>query len=237
MNLYGVCFGLNFKYGTRATVRHGAESPNELVDDFVFMFYIYESEGRFTLIDTGFRDKKMAADMGITLLSVEDEVSRIIGDKNTIDSVILTHSHWDHIGNLDLVPDADVYMAKETFELAMENATPEMKKRLRMDNVHRIDCEDRLLGFFDFYTIGGHTPDSSVLYFKHNNRKYVITGDECYRCDNLLKDEPIGICTDFENNESFIHKEHKSNRIPLPFHDGSVMNRYPKVSDHIVKIF
>lgn len=236
MKLYAIRYGEGFKYGVMGTVYRNAVCPDQVIKDFPFLFYLAEKDGKYVLIDTGFRDEELAKEMGVTLLPVKEEIERFFGGIPYPDQVIITHSHWDHINNLDLYPDVPILMARTAYESVMESGEESVKKCLREGKVTLIDTEKKIDDIFCFQVIGGHTSDSSVLLFEAAGIKYVITGDECYHCDNVRRNIPIGICENAEKNTEFIEKMHCEGRTPLPFHDALIMTEYQKVSPNIVRI-
>jgi len=236
LKLYAICYGKNFKYGTYGSAFRDAEELNRKIEDFSFLYYLAEYDGIYTLIDTGFRDEKLALDMGVTLLDIQKEMIKVFGKLPQISKVILTHNHWDHVGNLDLYPEATVIMSRATYHSIMEECKNNIEKDLHSFNIVLVDSEQWIDNKFHFEVIGGHTPDSSVLYFEEAGKQYVITGDECYLCANAIENRPIGISFDKKKNEEFIKKLYLENWIPLPFHDGDIMNRYPKLSENIAQI-
>lgn len=236
MKLYAICYGKGFKYGTKGTVFRNAVNANERIEDFSFFYYLMEIEGRYHLVDTGFRDACLAAEMGVTLLPVEEELERLFGRGISIDIIWITHSHWDHINNLDLYTPRTIVMADKAYRMAMEEGTGDVKRSLSAADVTLVKEELLVEDRFLFRRIGGHTPDSSVLFFEEKGDKYVITGDECYLRDNIYKNIPIGICSDPGKNEKLVRFCHEGKYIPLPFHDGSLLETYEKMSDNIVRI-
>ena len=133
MRLYAIRYASDFKYGTYGTVYRDAENPNEAIEEFAFLYYLAEYNGKYTLIDTGFRDEKLALDMGVTLLDVEKEILSVFGKVPQINKVILTHNHWDHVNNLDLYRDISVVMAGATYQSIMqegEEAVPAVRQQV-----------------------------------------------------------------------------------------------------------
>ena len=129
MRLYAIRYAENFKYGTYDSVYRDIEEKGKKIEKFAFLYYLAEHEGKYTLIDTGFRDKTLATNMGVTLLDVEQELLNVFGKIPQIHKVILTHSHWDHVNNLDLYQGASVVLSQETYnsimqegEIAVKNA-------------------------------------------------------------------------------------------------------------------
>lgn len=236
MKLYAICYGEHFKYGTMDTVFRNTEQKGKRIKDFSFFYYMAETNGKYILFDTGFRDKKLAGDMGVTLLPVEQELEEIFDGSQEISTVIITHSHWDHINNLDCYPKAEVIMARAAYDMAMDSGIPEVKERLQKGDVCLVDTECWIENQFRMEVIGGHTPDSSVVFFENEGSRYVITGDECYQCANVENNIPIGICYDADKNASFVERCHREKWTPLPFHDGAVLKRYQRLTEHIVRV-
>ncbi len=237
MELYAIRYGINFKYANQGTVFENALNPDEALEEFPFLYYVAKHEGRIILFDTGFRNRENAEYMGITLLDIGEELKALFGREQPLaDTVIVTHSHFDHIGNLDLYRNINIVMAKTGFEIAMKNTSDGVKRRLKEEEVILVEKEYLYRKKFLFRVIGGHSADSSVVYFKDKGVNYVITGDECYFCDNLLRNIPIGKCTDKQKNAAFIEDAHKKGYIPLPFHDDCVMRKHKAISENIVQI-
>lgn len=238
MKLYGIRFARGFKYGTKETAFCTLEGNCELIPEFSFFYYLAEYGGKHFLIDTGFRDERLAADMGVTLLPIKGEISKVFGLFPEIDTIFLTHSHWDHINNIDLYPNARLVMSRKTYEQAMAEGSVSVKNRLQETKTSISLVEEREC-FYDilhFEVIGGHMPDSSVLTFRIGNDTYCMTGDECYFCENMERNIPIGIRFCSEKNELFIQRAHTEGWIPLPFHDAGILDKYHRVTENIVRI-
>lgn len=232
MQLYAVKFGeslLSSKYIFRD------ESSEKLIR-ISWSYYIAKHNNKTILFDVGFRDPITANEWGIELCNVNEEVKKII-NLNRVDVIFITHSHFDHIDNIDLFPDAQIIISYEEYLHALKSVNPNVKNRLLKENVVKIKDEYLFEDKFKFKVIGGHTTGSSVVYFEHNNKDYVITGDECYTCDNLIKTRPIGVYSSSENNKSFINEAFEKGYISLPYHDITIFQTHNKVSNNIVQIF
>lgn len=236
MKLYGIRYGVNFKYGTRASVFKNADRPHEPVKDFSFFCYLAEYEGKHILFDTGFSDEKLAEDMGVRLLPVRQEIRSVFGTVPNIDAIILTHSHWDHIENISLFPNSDIFLSQKTYDLALAKASEKTKARLQLPNVHIVDLPCRIYDKFELIHVGGHTQDSCAVLFEEKETSYAITGDECYLCENAEKEISIGITVSDEKNRDFIKRIKREKRTPLPFHDGELLNKYKSLSKNVIEI-
>lgn len=238
MKLYAIRFAKGFRYGTKETVFCGQKGNREVIPDFSFFYYLAEFGKKYFLIDTGFRGERLAADMDVTLFPPEGEIQQVFGTFPEIDAIFLTHSHWDHMGNIDLYPNARLILSKQTYEQAMSEGGTLVKNRLQETKapISLVEEKECFYDKFTFEVVGGHTPDSSILYFQVGQDTYCITGDECYVCDNMERNIPIGISFCREKNEAFIQKAHTEGWIPLPFHDAGILEKYDRLTENIVRI-
>lgn len=235
MKLYAIRYAQDFKYGKIGHFFRNAPDAEKHIEHFPFFYYLAEVVGKNYLIDTGFRDEETAEKMGVRFLPA-GEPELVLGRVPKIDTVIITHSHWDHINNLDLYPEASVIMTQKTRETVAKNGTDGVKKRLRGGNITLVDDELLIDGKFLMRLIGGHTPDSSVVFFEEAGERYVFTGDECYQCENVLRNIPIGLTSDAEKNERFVASIHEQGITPLPCHDDAILEKYRRLSENVVQI-
>lgn len=231
MELYAIKFGesqLDEKYIYRDV--HTDEKT--LIS---WSYYLAKYGSKTILFDVGFRDQAAADQWGITLFDVEEEI-REVADLNQVDVVFITHSHFDHIDNIDLYPNSLLVISNDEYVHALQHGKEAVQERLRGENILTIQDEYIFDEKFKFKVIGGHTIGSSVIYFEENDKNYVITGDECYLCNNMLENRPVGICAKTEKNEAFIDNARQKGLIPLPYHDLNLFHTYKEVSRHIVRI-
>jgi len=118
MELYAIRFGENFAFAKYENIYRGMGKFGK-VTEFIFSYYLAKCNGKIILIDTGFRDEATANKMGITLIDVENEIKNIIGDIDCIDTIFITHSHFDHIDNLDLYKKSSVIISKLLFSISL----------------------------------------------------------------------------------------------------------------------
>ena len=233
MELYAVHYADEFKYADYCTIYYN-DKRMELVPGFVFLYYIAKLGEQVVLFDTGFRSEETAKEFGTHLLDVKEEVLALTGGRTDI--VFITHEHFDHVENLDLYQGADIIVAKDAWE-ELQKSYPLITDQLMLTSkIQIVEDEFEVQGSFCFKVIGGHTKGSSVIYFNEGGEKFVISGDETYLLDNFERQIPNGIVYSLEKNRNFIKQVHKEGMIPLPSHDMSIIERYPRVSEHIVRI-
>lgn len=233
MELYAIRYGIStFK---SKFIYKDMSSSNEDTK-ILWIYYLAKYNNKVFLFDTGFRDKNEALKWGTRIIDVESEVSKLVSKPNNVDVIFITHSHFDHIGNLDLYENASIIMSKKEFEYAIKKASRPIRKKLKQSDVIKVDDEFIYENKYCFKVIGGHTVGSSAIYFNNNSKEYVITGDECYVCDNMLNMRPIGAFVDTRKNMMFIESGYNESKIPLPYHDVKIFETYEHISDNIVKI-
>jgi glyoxylase-like metal-dependent hydrolase (beta-lactamase superfamily II) len=219
--LYAVRYGVS-EFSARY-VFYGEKSDRSI--PFAWMFYVIRYKSRIILVDTGYRDNYYTNAFSVEWrdpLSILKELDVTPGD---VTDVIITHSHFDHIGNVDLFPDATIYIQEKELERVMDQE--------RMGNIaHMLATSSSIVSFSDEFIIGnqfrikkigGHTPGSSVVLFTYRGRNYSITGDECYVKSNFTENIPVGIVFDVEKNREFITSAHKHNAVLFTMHDPTLI--------------
>lgn len=202
---------------------------------FSWMFYYVQYGDKKILIDTGFNDKKMVKMFGLTDFKDPVEILKENGIyADQITDVIITHAHFDHIGNAHRFKNAKFYINRdELADLNKGRSMGEVKKFFSTNaNVTQFDESFLLYNMFSIKKIGGHTKGSSVVFFKHGDTEYCFTGDEAYVSENVSKNLANGSSINPGNNKKFIDLLNKSSYKLFIFHDSKyadMKNRFIKV--------
>lgn len=196
------------KYGTRATVRsdvylnyplyHETDTPIEMD----YFFWILRGIDRTIVVDTGFspvggavRNRTSLADVGA--LFTEFGVDPALGP-----DVVVTHAHYDHIGNLGLFSRSRVIMAREEYEFwSSKHAQRVMFHHSVQDEeigyLHDVEREQRLVLFEDSYElapgvtvmkVGGHTPGQSVVRVETSEGVVLLASDAIHYYEEYERD-------------------------------------------------
>ena len=109
LELYACCYGRS-RFPETSAFRDGRKDENV---DFAWGFYVARSGAEVTLIDTGFSDPATARKWHVNATSDPAQLLADLKiDPARVGRVIITHIHFDHIGNLLLFPQAQVIIGR-----------------------------------------------------------------------------------------------------------------------------
>ncbi len=179
---------------------------------FVLDYYLWvvRSRTRTVLVDTGFA-RGAAEARGRQVLVDPAEAYRCLGvDTDSHLSVVVTHGHYDHIGNLDLFPNATVIASAAEVEFW---SSPVSRRPLlghfteaeELATLERIDAKGRLCRFSGttepapgvvVTEVGGHTPGQCMVTVPTSEGTVLLTSDAVHFAEELNRDMPFIAVTD-----------------------------------------
>jgi glyoxylase-like metal-dependent hydrolase (beta-lactamase superfamily II) len=249
-------YALKYLDGSKGTAKDGVvgANPKDSVE-FTYMIWLLKGDnGKNILVDAGYLDTTKVKGKGY--IRPDSLLERINVKPTDITDVIITHSHYDHIGGINLFPKAKVWMHKDEFdyfvgEAWQENGKSVALKKNDVRNIIEINLQGRLklvigddieiMPGIRVYIGSKHSFENMYLLVNSNSKtnKIIIASDAIwlyYQLDNLL---PPTLCFDpvayveamkrmktLVTNPDFI----------IPGHDYLVFSKFPKVADGIVKI-
>lgn len=248
--VYGVSYGRSL-YQEDKIIYGGSPSKSIPIE---WLFWVIQGNGKTILVDTGFDDIAMAKKWNISNYVQPVKRLKQLGIlPSEISDIILTHAHWDHIGNLGPFKNAKVWIQESEYKHAKstinsENIKSKGMRRQDLNNLLSIEEEGRLniVNGKNEITPGirlalgaGHTPGSQYVIVNTLDGPVIIAGDACYLYKNNQRHIPVGSSIDPQANLASIKDMHRLAASPffiLPGHDPLVMRWFPKVSDGIVQI-
>lgn len=238
------------RYATVA--RHASENfiggdPHERGMDMDYFVWVAISAGKTWVIDTGF-NRAAAQRRKRQFLRCPTEGLKLLGvDAAKVDDVIVTHLHYDHIGNFDLFPnarfhlqDAEMayatgrYMGKPFFSGAYEvDEVVAMVRNVYAGRVRFHAGDVQLAPNLSLHLIGGHTRGLQAVRVWTAKGWLVLASDASHYLANMNEGRPFPIVADVtamaDGWEKLRSLTDDPSRI-IPGHDPEVMRHFPAPS-------
>ena len=212
--------------------------------------------GRVALVDAGFHRDQYFTAFAVKDFVLPSEAIAPLGIKpEDVTDIFLSHMHWDHAGGIDLFPAARVWVQKDEFEYYTGEAWQsrnthggidaddvlEMVKRNTIGRVTLIRGEDETsISGIGFHVGGKHTWQSQFVSVQTRaGSTVVLASDNVYLYENLDTHKPIAQTLDADSNlrtQDRMRSLASALKLVVPGHDPAVFDRFPHISDRIVKI-
>jgi glyoxylase-like metal-dependent hydrolase (beta-lactamase superfamily II) len=221
----------------------------------IFMTWLLKgNNGKTILVDAGFqRSGKFFAPWVVDFIRPDSSLMMLGVKPEDITDLIITHPHWDHIGGMDLFPNATIWMQREDYRYLVVDMWQKEGKHMGIDSsdvVKIVDLNTRgrvqLVNGDDVEIIPGirayigskHTYESQYVVVNTSADKVLVASDNSWFYYNLDHLAPIPLSFD-ENAYSNNLKRMKTLVKPgliIPGHDVQVLDRFTKVKEGVVRI-
>ena len=221
-----------------------------------YMVYLLKGKnGKNILVDAGFTETPPIYNMAsFNYVRPDEMLKKINVDPASITDIILTHPHWDHIGGIDLFPNAMVWMQEQDFNYFVGTAwqnnidssgfnTKDVLKikQKKLDKKLQLIKGDsvEIMPGIRVFTGSKHTYESQYVLVGTGNDKVIIASDNSWVYYNLVNLLPIPLTFDtnaYLQNLKRMRAMVKNVDLILPGHDPLVFSKFLKVIDDVVKI-
>ena len=210
-----------------------------------YFVWLIRNETRTILVDTGY-DATEAAQRGRPILVEPVEALANIGiTPEIIDSIIVTHLHYDHAGGLAQFPQARLHLQEAEMAYAtgpcMCHGTLRMPftadhvcetvKRVYAGKVTFHDGTSQIAPGITVHRIGGHSRGLQCVRVETANGPVVLASDASHYYENYQRKVPFPLVVDVEDMlKGFDQLERLAGpggRI-IPGHDPLVRAKYPR---------
>jgi glyoxylase-like metal-dependent hydrolase (beta-lactamase superfamily II) len=208
--------------------------------------WLLEGTNQKILVDTGLGDidevaamqSRYGVDFVVSRTSDQDLVAGLARhgvSPQEIDVVILTHLHFDHVGNNELFPNAKFIVQKD--ELPQAESPPHFCMFYYPEYTYKIDAVRDRLEIIDgdfqlepsvrLVKIGGHTPGCMVVMVETDAGAVCLTSDVMYNYKNLEMNWPMGSFWDLPDLMAGYERIRREADIIIPEHDWKFLEHFP----------
>jgi glyoxylase-like metal-dependent hydrolase (beta-lactamase superfamily II) len=244
---------LAVRYGTRMTSKAGCYldwerygEPDEPLG-MDYFFWVLRDGARCILVDTGF-DPAVGEALGrTTLCDPALAVERLGIDPGSVELVVISHMHYDHIGRLDAFPNAALVVPRREIEFwgdpgaAGEQAghvVPAEVERVReaVDTgaARVLDGAGAVAPGVAAILLGGHSPGQLSLLVHGAQGPVLLASDAVHYYEELALRRPFAILVDegemTRGYDTLTSLAASTGAVVVPGHDPEVAERFPAVA-------
>lgn len=220
------------------------DGPLEVSYYFWILEPLHAPEAPPIVLDCGF-DPGLGERLGRRCLCPPAEALARLGiDPAAVDLLVISHIHWDHVGNLHLFPNARMPVARAELEFWTDDpvaqrpqfaahADPDGIEQLRRAAAEeRVDLiEDRadVAPGITAVRVGGHAPGQLVFEVAGEHGPLVLASDAIHYDAELELERPFAIFTDLADmyrGYATLRRYASAGAAVVPGHDPSVMKRF-----------
>jgi len=212
-----------------------------------YFVWLLRGGGREIVVDTGFSAATAAKRAREHLRCPAAALSLLGCDAQTVKDVVITHLHYDHVGNFELFPAAEFHLQ----DLEMRYATGRhmrhgvfrgayevedvvgMVRRVYAGRVRFHDGDAEIAPGVSVHLIGGHTMGLQVVRVATRRGHVVLASDAAHFYANMEQVRPFPIVwsvADMVEGYAKLAALADSPAHIVPGHDPLVMARYPAPS-------
>lgn len=218
-----------------------------------YYFWLVRRGGRTIVIDTGFAPRAGRGRGRICLVEPSVALAHVGVDPARVEQVVITHLHYDHIGNLDLFSEAEFlideleldfwtgpYGGRPQFALHNDERGMEyLAAARRRGAVTTVGPEHEVADGVLVQRLGGHTPGQQIVRFDTGGGELLLTSDASHFYLELQRDWPFAIHHDLEEMYKAydaIRSFGNAGAVVVPGHDPLVMERFDAIGEVGVRL-
>ncbi|MFG1610595.1 N-acyl homoserine lactonase family protein [Actinoplanes sp. NPDC049265] len=244
------------RYGTRQTVRSDVYLNHHLYGEpdgpigMDYFFWVLRNRASTIVVDTGFSAVGGANRKRTTLIEPAAALDALGVDRAAGPPVVVTHAHYDHIGNVDLFPSSEVHIAAAEYDFwtgpyAHRTLVHHSVEDAEIDHLASVRAQGRLRTFADeaelapgvrLIRVGGHTPGQTVVLAETTAGPVLLASDAVHYYEEYERSMPftqvanlIDMYAAFERIRGMVDSGEV--RHLVSGHDPDTLDRFHRVDD------
>lgn len=212
--------------------------------DLDFFIWVIKHQDKVWLVDLGFGEEEAKRRNRKLIYKIDEALKLVDIDHTAIENVIITHMHFDHVGNLEYFPHAKFYLQDAEMSFATGRHMShtclshpfnvkdvmEMVQNVYNNRVIFIDGSKEIAAGISLHKVGGHTGGLQVVRVHTARGWVVLASDASHFYRNKLEKNPYPIVFNIgEMMEGFnlLDDLASSTHHIIPGHDPDVLKYYP----------
>jgi glyoxylase-like metal-dependent hydrolase (beta-lactamase superfamily II) len=211
--------------------------------EMAYYFWILRRDGETIVVDTGF-DPAVGARRGRTCVCPPVEALERLGvDTTTVSTVVITHFHYDHVGNLDAFPVAEFIVPKRELEFWTSPLASRLQFASHVEaeeiaSLRQLAAEGRVrvtegteevLDGVTAVAVGGHSAGQQLTIVSSGGGDIVLASDAVHFYEELELERPFAVMHDLERMYAayeVLRGLARDGATVIPGHDPEVARRY-----------
>lgn len=213
-----------------------------------YFFWVVRTGTGVVIVDTGFdpavgrrRGRQVHADP-------VEALGRLGVAPADVDEVVLTHFHYDHVGNAHRFGSARLSFQRSEFEFWFGRGAVEprdaalvepgeldhLKSAVASGRARCLDGDGELAPGIRVCHVGGHTPGQQMVVVEAGRRPIVLASDAIHFYEEMERDRPYLVADDPAAMRTAYHRLRTmaaDGAVVVAGHDPRVMARFPAVPE------
>lgn len=242
------------RYGTNQRRTRGQnfileERPSELMP-MDFYSWVLKAPGKVIVVDTGMDPAKAARHGHDMSRSPVDAWKALAIDPASVDTVILTHAHYDHLGHLDALENARFQMQAEemSYVTGPWMQRPWFRRAYEPDEISRLvhllhggrlelhGRDKEIADGVSVHWVGGHCAGQEIVRVRTARGWVVLASDALHYYEEYERGVPFTVVFDVADmiaGHERIRELADSDDHVVPAHDPRIARIYPAASEEL----